>query len=166
VMYMNTGQYDQAEETMREVVRQYEQKYGTEHRVVAASYQNLATVFSRQRRYAEAIPLHRKAFEIYAAVADEHLAVHAFPLLSLAFAELGLGEFAAAEATARRALGMLDEAAAGAYPVGAAKCFVALAMEGQGRRDEARQMLDAAHRLLIGSTVRDPYRSACRLPEP
>jgi tetratricopeptide (TPR) repeat protein len=166
VHYMRTGDLESAEELMRELLGRREQKYGMESRQVADAYQNLGTIVGRQGRFAEAIPLHRTAIESYAAaLADDHY-IKAFPLLSIAYAELQLDNHSSAEEDARQALALLKNTAPGTYPASVAQCLVGLALEGQGRLEKGRAMVEEAHKHpAIGATP-EPYRSACRVPAP
>jgi serine/threonine-protein kinase len=166
VHYMRTGDLESAEELMRELLGRREQKYGMESRQVADAYQNLGTIVGRQGRFAEAIPLHRTAIESYAAaLADDHY-IKAFPLLSIAYAELQLDNHSSAEEDARQALALLKNTAPGTYPASVAQCLVGLALEGQGRLEKGRAMVEEAHKHpAIGGTP-EPYRSACRVPAP
>jgi tetratricopeptide (TPR) repeat protein len=163
---MRTGDLESAEQLMRELLGRREQKYGMESRQVADAYQNLGTIVGRQGRFAEAIPLHRTAIESYAAaLADDHY-IKAFPLLSIAYAELQLDNHSSAEEDARQALALLKNTAPGTYPASVAQCLVGLALEGQGRLEKGRAMVEEAHKHpAIGATP-EPYRSACRVPAP
>lgn len=164
VHHMRTGDLESAEQLLRELLGRREQKYGREHRQVANAAQNLGMIIGRQGRFAEAIPLHRTAIEIYAAtLADDHY-IKAFPLLSIAYAELQLANHSSAEEAARQALAMLKSTAPGTYPAGVAQCLVGLALEGQGRLEEGRAMVEEAHQHPAIGATREPYRSACRVP--
>ena len=165
-LYSRMNEFSRAEELHRDVLERYIDKYGTGHRGVAINYQQLASAIGRQGRFPESIPLHQSAFESYRAVLGDNHHALADPLVSIAYAELQLGNFAAAEATARQALALPGKMAADSYPAGVAQCLVGLALEGQGRLDEGRAMIEEAHKHpAIGATP-EPFRSACRVPAP
>jgi eukaryotic-like serine/threonine-protein kinase len=165
-LYLNTGQLELAELLFADLVERTERKYGSENRGVANAYQNLAGTIGRQNRFAEAIPLHRKAFDIYKSVLPGDHFMQAYPLISIAYAELKLGDHAEAENTARQAHALLEATVPGTYPAGVAQCLVGLALEGQGRAEEGAATIRQSHSILAVSAVYEPYRSACRVPDP
>lgn len=163
IMYSRMNDFRRAEELHRDVLQRYIAKYGTGHRGVAINYQQLASAIGRQARFAESIPLHRSAFESYRAVlGDDHHAL-AGPLVSIAYADLQLGNFAGAEGTARQALGLLEKSAAGNHLTGVAQCLVGLALEGRNQGDEGAEMIIRSHTLLETGAFQAPYHSACRV---
>jgi len=165
VHYMRTGDLESAEQLLRELLGRREQKYGMESRQVADAYQNLGTIIGRQGRFAEAIPLHRTAIESYAAaLADDHY-IKAFPLLSIAYAELQLDNHSLAEEEARRALALLKSTAPGTYLVGVAHCLVGLSLEEQGQMSEGSAMVSESHELLRTGKAPEPYPTLCRLED-
>ena len=163
-LYLAMGEYVRGEELLRDVLSRAERKYGSGHRQVANAYQNLATHIARQGRYADAIPVHRRAYEIYRTVLTADHEVHALPLMSIAYAELQLGEFDSAESSALSALAVLEKKAPDTYLVGVARCLVGLALEGGGEAATGAAWVVGSHALLTESNVTEPYRSACRLP--
>ena len=165
-LYLHTGQLERAELLFGDLVERSVQNYGSENRVVANAYQNLAGTIGRQGRFAEAIPLHRKAFDIYKSVLSGDHFMQAYPLLSIAYAELQLGDYAEAENTARQAHALLEATVPGTYPSGVAECLVGLALESQGRAEEGAAMIRQSHSILAVSAVYEPYGSACRVPDP
>lgn len=165
-LYMQAGQLDRAELLFGDLVERSERKFGSENREAANAYQNLAGTFGRQGRFAEAIPLHRKAFEIYKSVLLGDHYMQAYPLISIAYGELQLGDHAAAESTARQAHALLEATVPGTYPAGVAQCLVGLALESQGRAEEGAAMIRQSHSILVVSAVYEPYGSACRVPVP
>ena len=165
IAYGRMGDPQRSEEVHRELLARLLAKHGPDHLATAGSYQNTATMVGRQGRYGEAIPLHRKALESYEAVLAGSHFLKAFPLLSIAYAQLNLGEFAESEAAARRAHAMLIDTAPDSYIVGVSQCLVGLALEGQGRTSQGDTMLAEARRRLQGSEVLDPYRSLCLAAE-
>ncbi len=162
VLHMRAGEQERAEQVFRELLELSEQKYGREHRSVAGQYQNLATVVGRQGRFAEAVPLHRRAHEIFNAVLPGHF-MTAYPLISLAYADLQAGDAAAAEQAARQALEILGTSDSQAYAIGVARCLAALALEAQGAEAEGEQWMLDARALLAGLPVDPIYQAACRL---
>jgi len=164
VVYIRDGRNEPAKKIYRDVLQRYRDKYGDQHRFVANSYQNLATALTRTGRYAESIPLHQRAFDIYQSVLPQDQPTVAFPLLTKAFAEVHRDRFEDAESTARQAQEILERTGADEYLVGIAQCLVARAIEGQGRLSEGDEMLAESHASLVGGSVPDPYREFCRLP--
>lgn len=166
IMYMRAGDFAGAETVLREVLERYLNKYDGMNRMIATSYQNLATAISRQNRYAESMPLHRKAFEIYSEILPDDHFEPALPLLTLSYAELQLQRFADAEASAAKASTMLEKTAPDTYIFGVAQCLLGLAMQGQGRNQAGQALLDEAEPLILESDVSGVYRDACidRMP--
>lgn len=164
-MSLRTGDLDDAERIYREILERSQRKLGTNNQTIANSYQNLATALTRQGRYEESIPLHKKAVEIYDAVllGDHYIA--SFPRMSLAYAQIQLGEFPAAEAAAREALDVLRKTMPESWIAGVAQCLVGVALEGQGLVQQGAEQISASHQLLLGGDVGAPYRELCRLSE-
>jgi len=139
---------------------------GENHRLVADNYQNLASAILRQGRYDEALPLHRKAYEIYDKVLDEDHYIAVFPLLSIAYIELQRDNAVAAESAARTALETFKAAVPGSYLEGVAMCFVGVARERQGDLATGSAMVEASHALIDERNLAgSPYAKLCRLPE-
>ena len=61
VAFFRQGQYSEAAEIAKEALRVAEETYGTNHRNVATSLNNLAEVYRVQGRYAEAFDSFYKA---------------------------------------------------------------------------------------------------------
>jgi serine/threonine-protein kinase len=162
VLLMRKDDLVEAEAVFRELLELSEQKFGREHRAVAGQYQNLGAVIGRQGRFSEALPLHRQAHEIFATTLPGHF-MAAYPLISIAYAELETGSPAAAERTARQALDLLGTPDSNPYAIGIATCLLALARENQGASDEAAVFLAEASAQLAGLPVAPIYRKACRL---
>lgn len=162
VLHLRTGELQRAEEMFRELIEISVEKYGSNHRSVADRYQNLGTAIGRQGRFAEAVPFHRKAYEIFTATIPGHF-MTAYPLISIAYAELQSGEPASAERAARQAIEVLGPFPTNVYAIGVAKCLAALALEGQGAGDESAALLTEAQADLAGLRVAPIYQAACRL---
>jgi tetratricopeptide (TPR) repeat protein len=162
VLYMRAGEPELAEQVFRELIELSEPKYGRDHASVAGQYQNLGTVIGRQGRFAEAVPLHRQAHEIFSAALPGHF-MTAYPLISLAYADLHAGDPAAAEIAAREALEILEASDSQAYAMGVARCLAALALEAQGAGAEGEQLMADARSVLAGMPVDPIYRTACGL---
>lgn len=162
VLHMRAGEAERAEQVFRELIDLSERKYGREHRSVAANYQNLGTVVGRQGRFAEAVPLHRRAHEIFKATLPGHF-MTAYPLISLAYADLQVGNPSAAERAARQALEILEASDSQAYAIGVARCVAALALEAQGAGAQSERLMADARAILAGMPVDPIYRTACRL---
>jgi eukaryotic-like serine/threonine-protein kinase len=162
VLHMRAGEPERAEQVFRELIEWSEQKYGHEHRSVAGQYQNLGTVVGRQGRFAEAVPLHRRAHEIFNATLPGHF-ISAYPLISLAYADLQVDDPVAAERAARQALEILESSDSQAYAIGVARCLIALALEAQGAGAEGERLMADARAVLASMPVDPVYRTACRL---
>jgi eukaryotic-like serine/threonine-protein kinase len=162
VLLMRKGDLTGAEQAFRELLELSEHKYGAEHRQVASHYQNLATVIGRQERFVEALPLHRRAYEIFSETLPDHY-MTAYPLISIAYAELQGPDAEAAERAARQALKLLGTSATNRYAIGVANCLAGLALERQGFTNEGAEMLVEARVILAELPVDPVYRQACRL---
>jgi serine/threonine-protein kinase len=164
-MALRMGKLEEAEKIFGQILKRFQRKYGTDHQEVANSYQNLATALTRQGRYEESVPMHRKAVEIYDNVllGDHYIA--SFPRMSLAYAQIQLGDFTDAEASAREAFGVLQQSMPESWMAGVAQCLVGVALEGQGLAKEGSEQIESSHRLLLSGNVGTPYRELCRLPE-
>lgn len=164
VLHIRAGNLERAERVLGELLERSEKKFGRNHRAVAGQYQNLGTVVGRQGRFAEALPLHRQAHEIFAEALPGHF-MTAYPLISIAFAELQAGDPASAERAARDALELLGSAESNAYAIGVAKCLAGLALERRDRSSESAVFLAEARARLEGLSVDPVYVAACRLPK-
>ena len=162
-LYNSNGQQEKAEPMYRELLQRQIAKNGLLHHSSGDSYQNLAGSITYQGRYDEAVPLHRKAYDIYKSVYDDNHYIIAFPLLSITYAELQRGHGPEAEATAREALSRFKATVPGSYLEGVAQCLVGLSLEKQGRIDEGSAMVVASHELMQKGHIPDPYPELCRL---
>ncbi|NEU84560.1 CHAT domain-containing tetratricopeptide repeat protein, partial [Nostoc sp. UIC 10630] len=126
---------------------------GNEHPDVATSLNNLAGLYSRQGKYADAEPLYRQALEIYKRLpADEHLNV-ATSLNNLAGLYEKQGKYADAEPLYRQALEMRKRLLGDEHPdVAQSLHNLAFLYSSQGRYADAeplyRQALEIYKRLL------------------
>jgi tetratricopeptide (TPR) repeat protein len=154
-----------AEQIHAELLNRQIAKRGPVHREVAISYQNLASAITHLGRYDESIPLHQEAYRIYKDVLNDDNYMIAFPLLSIAYAELQRNNAGAAEQAAREALGRFEATVGGSYLEGVARCLVGLSLEQQGRTAEGGEMVRASHTLMKSGSVPDPYPALCRLPD-
>ena len=164
-MLLGTGDYAGAETIHRELIDRLIALHGERHRSVADNYQNLATAIHRQGRFDEALPLHRKAYEIYSAVLEDDHYIVAFPLLSIAYIQLQRDDAAAAEEAATKALETFRAAVPGTYLEGVALCLTGLARERRGDTEGTR-MVEASHDLirLHPNLLSTPYLKLCRMP--
>lgn len=162
VLLMRKGDMEGAEQAFRELLELSEHKYGPGHSQAAGYYQNLGAVIGRQGRFAEALPLHRRAYEIFSDTLPDHY-MTAYPLISIAYAELQVPDPAAAERAARAALRLLGTSAANVYAIGVAKCLAGLSLELQGFIDEGALLLGESRADLAELPVDPVYRTACRL---
>jgi serine/threonine-protein kinase len=161
-----TGDYAGAEQVFRELVDRLVDSYGEDHRSVGDNYQNLATTLTRQGKYNESLPLHRKAYEVYKSVLEPDHYIIAFPLLSIGVADLELGNAAEAEAASREALQRLQATLPDSYVEGVARCLVGISLEQQGNAEEGTAMVESSHALIMKRDVLVPtYQKLCRVPE-
>ena len=161
-----TGDYAGAEKVHREIVDRLIATRGENNRSVADNYQNLATTITRQGRYDESIPLHRKAYELYKAVLEDDHYIIAFPLLSIANVELERKNAVEAEAASREALQRLQAKLPDSYVEGVARCLVGLSLELRGDVEEGSAMVESSHALILKRDVLVPtYQKLCRVPE-
>ena len=164
VLLISAGEYAGAEEMYRELVPRFIALRGEEHRLVADNYQNLATAIARQGRLDEALPLHRKAYDVYKASNWEHFRTD-IPLLSIAYIELQLENAAAAEAAAITALNTFRDELPGTYLEGVALCLAGLSKERQGDLITGTPMVEASHALILQVDLTGtPYPELCRVP--
>jgi tetratricopeptide (TPR) repeat protein len=165
-LYHGRGDLGSAERIHRELLERNRSKHGDLHRAVGDSYQNLASAIMHQGRYDESLPLHRKAHETFKAVLNDDNYVIAIPLLSIAYAELQVGNVPAAENAAREALQRLGATSAARHLEGVARCLVGVSLERRGQGAEGAALVTASHALIGTVSLPDPYPELCRLPIP
>jgi tetratricopeptide (TPR) repeat protein len=163
-LYSRSKAEAKAEKIHRELLQRRIAKNGPSHRSVGDSYQNLAGVITKQGRYDESVPLHRKAYDIYKSVLNDDNYMIAFPLLSISYAELQRARGAAAETAAREALSRFEASVPGTFLEGVARCLVGLSLEQQGSVEEGSALVDASHDLMKTGSIPDPYPALCRMP--
>ena len=163
-LYNRSGDHVAAERLYRDLLARNLAKRGEASRAVAEVVQNLASAIAKQGRYAEAIPLHRQAYETFRALYDDGNFVIAFPLLSLALAELQIGNGPAAEAYAREALERFENTLPGTHFVGVAQCLVGLSREAQGDPAGGSALLESAQEFMREGSIPDPYPALCKIP--
>ncbi len=164
-MLMAINDYAGGEAVHRDLVERLTKSRGENHRLVADNYQNLASAIYRQGRLEEALPMHRKAYEIYSKVLDKDHYIGMYPLLSIAYIELQRDNAMEAESVAVTALSKFRSTVPGSFLEGVATCLVGVAKEKRGELEEGSAMVEASHpmidpRALAGS----PYIELCRVP--
>ncbi|MDJ0911728.1 MAG: serine/threonine-protein kinase [Woeseiaceae bacterium] len=164
-LYNNSGETAKAEDIYRELLERWIRIHGENSRAVADTYQNLASAVSMLGRYEEALPLHRRAYEIYRHVLNDDNYMIAFPLLSMANASLQIDDAATAEAASREALERFQATVPGTFLEGVAQCLVGLSLEAKGDVDTGTQIVLDSHELILLGRVPDPYPTLCRLSE-
>jgi len=162
-LYARMGEQSKAEILFADLLERQVFKFGPVSRQVADSTQNLAGAVTKQGRYDESIPLHWQAHQIFNQVIGPDHYVAAFPLLSIAFAELQRGQAAESEAAARRARQIFESAMPDSFLVGVASCLTGLAMEQQGEVRKGAAMVAASRELMRKGSVPDPYPQLCGL---
>lgn len=164
-LYHRRKDHAMAEEIHATLLKRRMGRFGPAHRAVADSYQNLASAITQLGRYKESVPLHREAYRIYREVLNDDNYIIAFPLLSIAYAELQRNESAEAEAAAREALARFEATVGGSYLEGVARCLLGLSLEQQGRVEEGGPFITGSHELMRTGSVPEPYPSLCRMPD-
>jgi len=162
-LYLRMGAYQRAESLFTSLREHQLAKLGPRSREVADSTQNLAGAITKQGRFDESIPLHWQAHGIFNEVIGPGHYVAAFPLLSIAYAELKRGQAANSEQASRRAREIFEIALPGSFLVGVASCLTGLALEQQGATEEGAAMVEASHALMLTGSIPDPYPELCRL---
>lgn len=163
-LYTRSGDLEKAEPIHRELLERNLRLYGPQHRAVADSYQNLGGTIGKLGRFAEAVPLHREAYAIYSGLFNDDHYMIAFPLLSIAYAELQQQNSGAAEKAASEALQRFHATVPGTFLEGVAQCLVGLALEQRGDTVVGTPMVLASHELMKTGSIPDPYPALCRLP--
>lgn len=163
-MLMAISDYAGGEAVHRDLVERLTKSRGENHRLVADNYQNLASAIYRQGRLEEALPMHRKAYEIYSMVLDQDHYISMYPLLSIAYIELQRDNAMEAEAAAAIALENFRTTVPGSFLEGVATCLVGLAKEKQGKIEEGTAMVEASHPMLDPQALAgSPYTELCRV---
>jgi len=152
---LHAGQFDKAEQLLREVVKLKEAS-GIDM-VGAMDEENLATVFEMQGKHAQAVIEEKKAVEIQKRREGEVSGNVAVALRARGVAEELNGEAVAAERDLRAALAMIEQFAASRPQVGIYPMQIALAdfLAGQGRCREAQPLLQSALKLAAKIELRD-----------
>lgn len=164
VLYRRAGKLERAEQVFSELLVLSKQRHSDKNRSNAGQLQNLGTVVGLQGRFAEALVLHQQAFEIYDEISPDHY-LTAYPLISMAYAQLQMDDPVSAERSAHQALERLEDTASNAYAIGVAQCLAGLATESQGRVSEGATLLQEAQARLDGLIMDSVYATACRLAE-
>jgi serine/threonine-protein kinase len=162
-LYARRGAQQKAEALFTTLRERQAEKFGPVSRQVADSTQNLAGALTKQGRYDESIPLHWQAHELFNEVVGPEHYVAAFPLLSIAFAELQRGHAAKAEAAASLAKGIFEAAMPDSFLVGVATCLTGLAIQQQGGLRQGQAMVAASRELMRKGSVPAPYPELCGL---
>jgi len=162
-LYAFNGEHYKSEQLYRQLLERQIAKNGLLHRSVGDTYQNLASTITKQGRYEESVPLHRKAYDVYKSIFNDNHYLIAFPLLSITFAELKSGNGPQAEATAREALSRFEATVPGSFLEGVAQCLIGLSLEEQGQMTEGGEIVIASHELMKTGSIPPPYPELCRL---
>ncbi|MFW6083633.1 MAG: tetratricopeptide repeat protein [Gemmatimonadota bacterium] len=129
----------------------------------ADAMQNLSAVLKHAGELEEAEELLARAHRIYVAVLPEGDARPAFPLLTRSSIELQREAYSDAEATSRKALGILQTGLPAEHPATAmARCRLGRALLGRGRHAAAEPYLREGTRVAADATRLPPeYRAEC-----
>ena len=156
-----------AEIVHRELIERLVPIHGENYRLVADNYQNLGGAINRQGRFEEALLLHQKARTIYLNVMEDGHLVSVFPLLSIAYVNLNLGDGIAAESAAAEALATFRQSVPDSYLEGVAMCLVGLGKEMQGDLTAGAALVEESHALMTPvppNLAASPYPALCRVP--
>lgn len=141
----DAGQLDEAENLLQELAETYGKLDGDASLRVGETFQNLATIQMRAGEYEDAlISLERATISL-----NRYLPLDAprryFPALTRSEALLQLGRFDQAELQAEAAFkGLSSTLPAGHYAIEIARCRVGVALIGQGRRSEGKDLIVTA----------------------
>ncbi len=162
LLQMSGEEFAEAARILAEVVEIGERVYGPDHPEVAHFLQNLGTSLVRLDRLEEAkVPLERAA-QIYRDKVAEDNFVRALPLLTLSEIYLTQRDPAAAEATTKQAIAVLEQALPSAHPVTAiARCRLARALVQQDQLAMAEPHFARSLPPLLETTDFPDYRRAC-----
>ena len=164
VTLRHVGDLEGAEAVHREILSAWRDKREEPDRQVADALQNLAVVLHERGALSEAERHLIDARDIYDEVLGEEHYLRAFPRLTLAAVRIDRGDFVPAERVAREAVAILTSALpSSSYITATARCRLGRALAGQGRREEARALLESGVKTLAATSqpsVR--YQLECR----
>ncbi len=156
------GDDERAESLYKDLLERQVRLFGSDSRAVADTNQNLGAIYSEQGRFDEAVPALARAHEIYSVILNDDNYVIAFPLLTLAYAKIQLGQEMDAEAVAREALQRFEKTLPDTHLVGVARCLVGVALERQGLTDEGTKLIEQSRELLRKGNIPEHYQVLCR----
>jgi len=143
VTLRHLGELEAAESVHRDILAALRSKEGTHGRRVADALQNLAVVLRERGQLARAEERLVEARDIYDSLLRPDHYLRAYPRLTLASIRTDRGEVLAAERVAREALEILEATMPStSYVTATARCRLGRALIGQGRRSEARLLLE------------------------
>lgn len=164
VTLRHLGRLESAETVHRAILAAWRAKSGDRDRQVADALQNLAVVLHERGALDSAEERLAEARDLYDSILPSDHYRRAYPRLTLASVHLDRGAFVAAERAAREATGILSATMPEtSYVTATARCRTGRALLGQGRRSEARSLLESGVRTLAETTqpsVR--YEVECR----
>ena len=162
LLKMSGEEFAEAARLLAEVVEIGERVYGADHPEVGHFLQNLGATLARLDRLDEAkVPLERAA-QIYRDKVAEDNFVRALPLLTLSEIHLTQRESAAAEATTKQAIDVLERALPPDHAVTAiARCRLARALVQQNRLANAEPHFARSLPPLLETADYPDYRRAC-----
>jgi eukaryotic-like serine/threonine-protein kinase len=156
------GDFEGAITLLRRLVESERRVHGEHDKLVGDFLQNLATVLGHSGRLDEARDMHMQAADVYRLSVGPDSYFFALPYLSLANIELSQQHYPAAEAAARTALRVLQQALPqGHFVTAVAECRVARALVGRGRAAAAAPLFDASATALVSTESVPEYRKEC-----
>ena len=164
VTLRHLGELEAAERVHREILATWRAKRGARDRNVGDALQNLAVVLRERGRLEEAERRLEEARDVYDSVLEPGHFARAYPRLTLAAVRIDHGDFAAAERAAREAAGILAASfPESSYVTATARCRLGRALDGQGRRAEARELLEPSVETLARTAQPSArYQIECR----
>jgi len=161
-MYSQKGDSAHAEAMFEELLERQRRIFGPKSRVVADASQNLGALYSARGRYNDAVDALEVAYENYKLLLNDDNYVIAYPLLTIAYANIQLGHATEAQSAAEEALRRFRATRPDTHLEGVARCLVGVALERQGSVDDGGQMISESHELLGKGNIPAHYHELCR----
>ena len=162
---IEAGQINAAISQFRQILAQTQLEFGKQSLKAGEVIQNLAAALVQTRQFAEAEKDLREADMIFARNLPDNHPRRAFPSLTRAEMRIAQGRFSEAQVDAGRAFSLLSKALpAGHFAVEVARCRMGIALQGQGKNEEAKPLVEAAYRGLKTSNmpISDRYLLPCK----
>jgi tetratricopeptide (TPR) repeat protein len=152
-----TGEWEAAEVAFDESLAIRRKVWGDEHVTVANSLNIMAFLFADQERYEEAEPLYIQSLDMRRRLYGPRRFEVTFALNGLARLYLRTDRPVEAEELLRESLSIVDETVPRHWRRGYAESLLGAALTLQGRRDEARPLLDRGLAIVREARGEDDY---------